>query len=68
MIKSDVQITETAMNMPQADLRNNLNLNLSSTETKIENPLVEKINDRLNTRNHFTRLKRRMRSRGSSIF
>ena len=68
MIKSDVQITETAMNLPPIQLRKNLNGNIPKGETKIENSMIVKASDKLNDDNHFARLKRRMRGRSTSIF
>jgi hypothetical protein len=68
MIKSDAPITETAINLPPVNLRNNLNTSLSTGEAKSENPLGEKVNDKLIGKTHFTRLKRRLRCRASSIF
>ena len=68
MIKGDVQISEPAMNLPPIQLRKNIETNLSTEETRINTTIVEKSTSKLELKNHFARLKRRMRGRSSSIF
>ena len=68
MIKSGMQATETAINLSQVEIRTNLKQGFSPEEIKIENPVVQKVNERLTVKTHFARLKKRMRCRPSSIF
>lgn len=67
MIKGDVQIPEPAMVLPPLPLRKDLDTNFSTEETRIETSIIEKSADKIEVELHFARLKRRMRSRSSSI-
>jgi hypothetical protein len=68
MIKSDAQISDTAINLPQVNLRDNLTASFSTVEAKTENPLNGKSNEKAVVKTHFARLKRRLRCRPTSIF
>lgn len=68
MIKGDLQISEPATNMPPMQLHRELDTNFSTNEPKINNLMVEKDKEKLEVKNHFSRLKRRMRGSSSGIF
>ena len=68
MIKGDVKIPEPAMNLPPTQLRKNVETNLLTATIGMENRIVEKSINQLEVKNHFSRLKRRMRRRSTNIF
>lgn len=68
MIKSDIQVTEKATNLPPLKLCTSANSDLLSGQTKIEHPVSENISERMQVKSPFARVKRRLRCRASSIF
>jgi hypothetical protein len=68
MIKGDIQISEPAMDLPPMQLRKDLETNLLTEETRVNKLVIEKTTDKLEVKNHFARLKRRMRGSSSGIF
>ena len=68
MIKGDVKASEPSMNLPQMQLAKNLESNSSTEEARLKTVAVEINNDKLDVKIRFARLKRRMRTRSSSIF
>ncbi len=67
MIKGDIQISEPAVNLPP-QFSKNLETNFSTAVNVLETRTVEKTTERSDMKNHFSRLKRRMRSRSTNIF
>jgi hypothetical protein len=67
MIKGDGQISEPALNMPPIQLGNSTNTTFSPEEIKPEISMKEGIAVQSEVRPIFDRLKRRMRSRSSTI-
>lgn len=68
MIKGDVKISEPSMNAPQIQPVKNLEANFSTEEVRRRVAAIETGGDKMDVKIRFTRLKRRMRTRSSSIF
>jgi hypothetical protein len=67
MIKGDVKISEPAINMqPQAVKK--IETGFSTEDARLKTSAVETDTDKLDVKIRFARLKRRMRTRSSSIF
>ena len=68
MIKGELKLPEAAAKIPLGQACKNLETNLLTEEMRLKTSETETGADKLDVKIRFTRLKRRMRTRSSSIF